>query len=193
MEKSTKPNRHYVNNAEFYKAMTAYKKAVLEAQENGNPPPRIPNYIAECIFKIAERLAYRSNFINYSYRDDMIADGLENAIMGINNFDPERYSNPFAYFTQIIYYAFLRRIHREKKQIYIRHKVLENSIIMDTIVERGDHSDEGGAAFVDLNNDYMNDFVTKYETSMELKKKLIAQKREQKKGIEVFYESDIES
>jgi hypothetical protein len=116
----------------------------------------------------------------------MIADGLENAIMCVNNFDPEKSNNPFAYFTQVIWFAFIRRIHKEKKQTYIRHKVLENSILTDAIIERGDHSDAGGAAFVDLNNDYMNDFVEKYEASMATKKK--APKK--KKGLENFYEDE---
>lgn len=162
--------KNYVNNAEFYEAMVEYKKSVHEAEDAGDDPPRIPNYIGECIYQISNRLSFKPNFVNYSYRDDMIADGLENAIMAINNFDPEKSKNPFAYFTQIIYYAFLRRIQKEKKQLYVKHKVIENSVIMDTMVERGE-STEGGAAYVDLNNDYMNDFVTNFENSLEKKKK----------------------
>lgn len=181
-----KPKRNYVNNPEFLEAMIKYKKAVREAEDSGEEPPRIPNYIGECLYQIANRLAYKPNFINYTYRDDMIADGLENAIMCVNNFDPEKSNNPFAYFTQVIWFAFIRRIHKEKKQTYIRHKVLENSIITDTIVDRSDHSDVGGASYVDLNNDYMNDFVEKYEASMESKKKTPVKK----KGLEVFLGDD---
>jgi len=166
-----KKKKNYVNNAEFYEAMVKYKNDVCEAEECGDPPPVIPNYIGECVYQIANRLSYKPNFVNYSYRDDMIADGLENAIMAINNFDPEKSKNPFAYFTQIIYYAFLRRIQKEKKQLYVKHKVIENSMINDTLVERGPSGDTvGGAAYVDLDNDYMSDFVESYEESMRKKK-----------------------
>lgn len=185
MTLTKKTKRNYVNNAEFLAAMIKYKKAVREAEDSGEEPPRIPNYIGECLYQIANRLAYKPNFINYTYRDDMIADGLENAIMCVNNFDPEKSNNPFAYFTQVIWFAFIRRIHKEKKQTYIRHKVLENSILTDTIVDRSDHSDAGGASYVDLNNDYMNDFVEKYEASMENKKKPA-----KKKGLEIFMGDD---
>lgn len=162
--------KNYVNNAEFYDAMVEYKKAVREAEECGDESPRIPNYIGECLYQIANRLSYKPNFVNYTYRDDMIADGLENAVMAINNFDPEKSKNPFAYFTQIIYFAFLRRIQKEKKQMYVKHKVIEHSVLTDTIVERGENDKSGSAAFVDLDNEYMSDFVENYEESMRKKK-----------------------
>ena len=162
--------KNYVNNAEFYEAMVEYKKMVREAEECGDEAPRIPNYIGECIYQIANRLSYKPNFMNYTYRDDMIADGLENAVMAINNFDPDKSKNPFAYFTQIIYFAFLRRIQKEKKQMYVKHKVIENSVLTDTIVERGENDKAGGAAFIDLDNEYMSDFVGNYEESMRKKK-----------------------
>lgn len=182
---ATSPKKkNYVNNAEFLQAMIAYKKAVREAEDAGDDPPRIPNYVGECLYQIANRLAYKPNFINYTYRDDMIADGLENAIMAVNNFDPEKSENPFAYFTQVIWFAFIRRIHKEKKQTYIRHKVIENSIITDTMVEKSDHSSLGGANYVDLDNDYMNDFVERYEASLSSKKK----SAKKKKGLENFIE-----
>jgi DNA-directed RNA polymerase specialized sigma subunit len=180
-----KAKKNYINNKEFYQAMVEYKKAVREAEECGDAPPIIPRYVGECIYQIANRLAYKPNFINYSYRDDMIADGLENAVMCVNNFDPEKSTNPFAYFTQVIYYAFIRRIQKEKKQLYVKHKVTENSVITGTAVS-GD-SDAGGPNYIDLNNDYMSDFVEKYEESMEKKKK---PKVEKKKGLELFYEDE---
>lgn len=178
--------RNYVNNAEFLEAMIKYKKAIREAEDSGDELPRIPNYIGECLYQIANRLAYKPNFINYTYRDDMIADGLENAIMCVNNFDPEKSSNPFAYFTQVIWFAFIRRIHKEKKQTYIRHKVLENSIISDTVFEHGENSDFGASSLKELSNDYMNDFVEKYEASIDSKKKTSSKK----KGLEKFMGED---
>ena len=91
--------------------------------ENNIPP--VTNYIGECFLKIATHLSYRPNFINYSYRDEMISDGIQNCLQYAYNFDPEKSKNPFAYFTQIIYYAFLRRIQAEKKQVHIKNQSIE--------------------------------------------------------------------
>lgn len=115
----------YVNNADFLQALKDYKLQVKDAEELGKDKPILSNYIGECILKIATHLSYKPNFINYTYRDDMILDGIENCIEYIDNFDPEKGSNPFAYFTQIIYYAFLRRIQKEKKHSYIKHKLIQ--------------------------------------------------------------------
>ena len=128
--------KNYVNNADFLEAIIKYKKLCQEAEDSGDEQPIVPNFIGTCLYQIANRLATKPNFSGYSYKDEMIADGLENAIQALNNFDPEKSSNPFAYFTQIIWYAFLRRIEKEKKQLYIRHKVVENSMIQGTIIEK---------------------------------------------------------
>ena len=122
-----KRSEHYVNNKEFLYAIVAYKADVKEAEEKGISKPRIPNYLGECFLKIATHLSYKPNFVNYMFKDDMIADGYENCVQYINNFNPEKSSNPFAYFTQIIHYAFLRRIQKEKKQLEIRQKIIEKS------------------------------------------------------------------
>ena len=92
----------YVNNADFLAAIKEYKQSVKEAEEKGMPKPAIPRYPAECILKIATHLSYKPNFINYTYKDDMILDGIENCINYFDNFDPDKSSNPFAYFTQKI-------------------------------------------------------------------------------------------
>jgi hypothetical protein len=180
-----KPKRNYVNNPEFLEAIIAYKKKCKEAEESGEPNPQIPNYIGECIYQISNRLATKPNFSGYSYKEEMISDGLENAIQALGNFDPDKSSNPFAYFTQIIWYAFLRRIDKEKKQLYIRHKVTESSVIHGTAVDKEDGAD-GEPLYIDLNNDYMNDFVSNYEKKMETKKKRVAKK----KGLEKFMGDD---
>ena len=101
-----------------------------KAIKDGKEPPRVSEYIGECIYKIATRLSTKPNFINYSYRDEMICDGIENCLQYINNFNPEKSQNAFAYITQIIYYAFLRRIQKEKKQAAIKHKAIMNSGIL---------------------------------------------------------------
>ena len=122
-----KRSEHYVNNKEFLYAIVQYKAKVREALEAGKPKPRITNYLGSCFLKIATHLSYKPNFVNYMFKDDMVCDGIENCVQYINNFNPEKSSNPFAYFTQIIHYAFLRRIQKEKKQLEIKTKIIEKS------------------------------------------------------------------
>ena len=120
-------SEHYVNNKEFLEALIVYRAKCAEAEEKGEPRPRITNYLRECFLKIATHLSYKPNFVNYMFREDMICDGIENCVQYIKNFDPEKSRNPFAYFTQIIHYAFLRRIQKEKRQLDIRSKIIERS------------------------------------------------------------------
>ncbi len=122
-----KRSEHYVNNKEFLTALIKYREDVEIAKIRGNPKPQIPRYIGECFLKIATHLSFKPNFINYMFKDDMICDGIENCVQYIHNFDPQKSQNPFAYFTQIIHYAFLRRIQKEKKQLEIKNKILEKS------------------------------------------------------------------
>ena len=122
-----KKKEHYVNNKEFLEAITVYRDKVILAKDRGDPKPKVPEYIGECFLKIATHLSYRPNFVNYMFKDDMICDGIENCLQYIDNFNPEKSQNPFAYFTQIIYFAFLRRIQKEKKQLDIKTKILEKS------------------------------------------------------------------
>ena len=122
-----KKSEHYVNNKELLEALIVYRAKVAAAAEQGKSKPRITNYLGECFLKIATHLSYKPNFVNYMFRDDMISDGIENCVQYIHNFDPEKSRNPFAYFTQIIHYAFLRRIQKEKKQLEIKTKIIEKS------------------------------------------------------------------
>ena len=145
-----KDPRHYVDNKEFLEAFKQYKQEIAEAQENGEQIPRVPDYIGECFLKIAQHLSYRPNFINYTYKHDMISDGVENCLMYCKNFDPEKSSNPFAYFTQIIYYAFLRRIQREKKQTELKARYV-NSLQIDEEMFINE--------FDDLDPSYKNTYV----------------------------------
>jgi|TARA_R110002126_G_scaffold101297_3_gene233383 hypothetical protein len=135
MPKTRKRSEHYVNNKEFLAAIIDYKDQIVIAQNRDLPKPRIPNYIGECFLKIATHLSYKPNFVNYMFKDDMVCDGIENCIQYINNFNPEKSQNPFAYFTQIIHYAFLRRIQREKKQLEIKNKILERSGFDEVFVD----------------------------------------------------------
>jgi len=116
---------HYIDNKEFFKHMCEWKEALIEAENAGEPKAPISNYIGKCFIDIAEHLAQKPNFTNYPYKDEMINDSIENCIMYAHNFNPEKSKNPFSYFTQIIYYAFLRRIEKEKKQNFIKFKLAE--------------------------------------------------------------------
>lgn len=140
---SKKNPEHYVNNQDFLEAIVVYKNKCEAAKSQGKKLPIIPSYIGECFLKIATRLSYKPNFVNYTYRDDMISDGIENCVQYINNFDPVKSNNPFAYFTQIIYYAFLRRIQKENRQQELKDKLIERSgyeYVMHTDSYDGDMS-----------------------------------------------------
>jgi hypothetical protein len=181
-------SNNYVDNKRLYEAIIEYKQSVLEASKANKPKPPISNYIGHCILMIATRLSTKPNFVNYSYREEMISDGIENCICYFDNFDPSKTKNPFAYFTQIIYYAFLRRILKEKKQLYIKHKTLENSLLLHSLVEQGEMSDvDITPTIVDLDNDNMFDFIKSFEDNLLSKKK-----KKSKKGIEKFIEESEE-
>ena len=122
-----KRSEHYVNNKEFLAALIKYREDKEIAVLQDKPKPPIPRYIGECFLKIANHLSFKPNFVNYMFKEDMISDGIENCVQYIHNFNPEKSQNPFAYFTQIIHYAFLRRIQREKRQLEIKNKILEKS------------------------------------------------------------------
>ena len=127
MSRTKKKSEHYVDNKKFLQAMIEYKDKCDKAEKRKRKHPPVTNYIGECFLKIANHLSYRPNFINYTFRDDMISDGIENCLQYMNNFDPDKSDNPFAYFTQIIYYAFIRRIQKEKKQMQVKAKIIANA------------------------------------------------------------------
>jgi hypothetical protein len=176
--------KHYINNEDFLRALVDYKTKCIEAEKNNLPKPNIPNYIGECWMKIAEGLSHKPNFINYTYRDEMISDGIENCLMYFDNFNPEVSKNPFAYFTQIIYYAFLRRIQKEKKQLYIKYKSTEQIGVLDEF-EMMDFEDGTSKQFELYDN--IAEFIENYE---ETKKNKKAEKGTAKKpkGLEKFME-----
>ena len=129
---------HYVDNKKFHQAMIEWKEKCRDAEEAGDDIPQISDYIGACFLKIANHLSYKPNFVNYMFREDMISDGIENCVQYIKNFNPEKSSNPFAYFTQIIHYAFLRRIQKEKRQMDIRGKLIERSGFEEVMSGDGD-------------------------------------------------------
>lgn len=174
--------KHYVNNADFLQALIEYKESCEKAKKENKEEPIVPNYIGECFLKIAEHLSRKPNFISYSFREEMICDGIENCIMYFRNFDPTKSNNPFAYFTQIIYFAFLRRIQKEKKQLYVKYKATEQFGVLDE-AEMFEDSEGNMKQFVLYDN--ISEFIQTFEEKKKAKKKAKA------KGLEKFIEEDI--
>ena len=172
-----KRSEHYVNNKEFTQAVAEHNEAVKLAVSKGETPPRMSDYIGECIYKIATRLSTRPNFINYTYRDEMICDAIENCIQYIRNFNREKSDNAFAYVTQICYYAFLRRIQKEKKQAHVKNKYIENMNIMPEEIS-GEDFDNPYVEYLQKN------FLPEEDVYKPKKKK------EKPKGLELFYNED---
>jgi len=164
---------HYVNNRDFYECLVKYKK-----NKEINQNAKIPNYIGVCVLQICNRLSTKPNFSGYTFKDEMVADAIENCISAINGFNPEKSQNPFAYFTQIAWNAFLRRIHSEKKEVYIKHKNMLNISLTQTLENIGDDYDFGQLN----NNDASNKVIESYEN------KLTKTKKPVNIGIEKFVE-----
>jgi hypothetical protein len=179
----TKKKTHYINNEDFLKALIQYTDDCKKAKKENLPEPQVPNYIGECFMKIAEHLSRRPNFIMYSFRDEMILDGIENCLMYFRNFNPKKSKNPFAYFTQIIYYAFLRRIAKEKKQLYVKYKATEQFGLLD---EGEMYEDENGNMKQFEMYDNISEFIHTFEENKKVKKK-----KKKVKGLENFIESDV--
>lgn len=153
VDKKKRP--YYVDNKKFFLAMCEFKQSVNEAKDSDEKRPVVPDYIAECIMKIATHLSYKPNFINYTFREEMICDGIENSLQYIDNFNPEKSKNPFAYFTQITYYAFLRRIQKEKKQLDTKYKYIQN-LDLQSILD-GEEGQGGSAEFVEYMRKQIDD------------------------------------
>ena len=138
MKPSERP--HYVNNAEFSQAVVDYVLTVREAREKGEPDPVVPDYIARCFLKICEGLSHKSNFVRYTYREEMVMDAVENCLNAVGNYNIEAATrkgkpNAFGYFTQISWFAFIRRIKKEKKQQDVKLKYLAESGIEEFMVD----------------------------------------------------------
>jgi DNA-directed RNA polymerase specialized sigma subunit len=172
---------HYVNNEQFLQEMVAYKNSVKTALSENTTRPRVPEYIGSCLFKIATHLARKPNFANYTFKEDMISDGVENCLLYIDNFDPEKSKNPFAYFTQIIYYAFLRRIQKEKKHMYIKYKSMENEIVNALIENNGEDivaSHMQGMMHETYSEYFIRDFIETFEDTKRKKTNARKKKKE---------------
>lgn len=179
---------HYVDNQKFYQEILEHKRKVAEAREKGLEEPRLSNYIGECIWKIANKLSCKPCFLNYSYRDEMISDAIENCILYFNDYDPNRGSNPFAYFTQVIYFAFLRRINKEEKNRYIIYKNFQETVINNGHAAHLVDGDDNHLLSVNL-YDNINDFMGRFEKKEAVKKE---KRKIAKEGLIKFYEEENE-
>ena len=182
--------KNYINNADFIEALIKYKIDCADAKLKGNPKPRIPNYIGDCFMKLSEGLSRRPNFFGYTYRDEMVADGIENCLMYFENFDPETknsrgFVNAFGYFTKILWWCFVRRIQKEKKQQYIKYKATENFGVLDTaeLMELG----EGQIKQLEV-YDNMYEYIKEFENKEFNKIKPLSVKKPKISGIEKFLE-----
>lgn len=187
---SEEKSNHYVDNKKLYAAIVEYRQEMADAIARGKEKPPFPEYVGKCIYLISNKLATKPNFSNYSYKEEMISDGIENCIQCFNNFDPVKYNNPFAYFTQIIYFAFLRRIDKEKKQLYIKHKIMENTAVLGDISEFADLDDKDINFNVDLMTDSSVEFVRSFEDN--LQKKRQKKKTKETTNIEKFIEEEFQ-
>ncbi len=168
--------QHYVDNKLFFAEMQKWKEKIAEQEEVDDLPPMVTEYMGECFYKIATHLSYRPNFINYTYREEMIGDGIENCIRYAKNFNPDKSKNPFAYFTQIIYYAFIRRITKEKKQTSIKQKIIDNTSTKTYDIMEGD------------DDVYSNTYMEFLRDNLEEKDIPKPKRKKSKKGIEHFLE-----
>jgi hypothetical protein len=177
---------HYINNKEFYNILVEYKKECEEAENTDSPSPRIPEKVGEAFFLIATKLSNKGNFSGYTYKDEMVGDAIENCVMATRNFDPEKSKNPFAYFTQITWYAFLRRIEKEKKQTYVKYKTYENAVVLDDMFHEMNESakslDGYSSNGMDIYNEKMVPIIEKFEKKKKTKKK--------PKGVEKFVDKN---
>lgn len=165
---------HYVDNKKFYSALVEYRKQIDHAKANGLEKPKVSEYIGECFLKIATHLSYRANFINYSFRDDMISDGIENCLTAVDKFDPERSTNPFAYYTQIIFFAFVRRIQKEKKQQATKYKLIEN-IDFEQLLDQSKENEEYTNHIIEL--------MRKQIDGVDAERRIIDKKPKKKKNL----------
>ena len=178
---------HYVDNALFLEEMIEYKRQYHISKSNDEELPIISEYLGSVFLKIAQRLSFRPNFINYAFKNDMISDGIENCLHYIHNFNPEKSSNPFAYFTQIIYYAFIRRIQKEKKQLYIKYKSMQNYEISPEYVEYMNYDEDFKTTTDFKNSDFrvvVDEFVHNFEETK--KKKAAVKKKVEPTTLELF-------
>jgi len=154
---------HYVDNKAFLAALREYRSACRKSKQTNRRMPPVPEFIGECFLRIATHLSYRPNFINYTFREDMISDGVENCLMYMHNFNPRKSKNPFGYFTSVIYYAFVRRIQRERKHTYLKYRLMEDAIISGDTHTSPDGSGHFRVDTEMLSYENVQDFIQRFD------------------------------
>lgn len=170
MNSPKRKRNQYVNNKKFLNALIEHRKKIVDNLKNGKEEPILSDYIGECFIFIATRYAQKPNFSGYAFKNEMIADAIENCVRYYYNFDPEKSNNPFAYFTRIVHNAFLRRIEREKEELYLKYKHLENYMITHIDSKDINNALLNDGTAIDLSTDYMNNFISDFENRVEQKK-----------------------
>ena len=181
-----KKKNHYVDNAKFLEEIKEYKRQCKLAADAGREKPRISEYIGKCIYLIAENLSHKPRFINYSFREELVSDAIENCFLYFDNFDADKYSNPFAYFTQIIYYAFHRRISKEEKNRYIIYKKFQENILNTADAALMVDSDDQHLISSTM-YDNLNEFIKNFEAREVIKKE---KRKSKKQGLENFVKEE---
>lgn len=176
----------YVDNKKFYDAFVKHRERTDKARQEGQPDPRLPDSIGRCFLLIAENVAKRGNFAQYSYRDEMVGDAIENCVTAANNFDPSRGSNPFSYFTQVATWAMIRRIEKEKKQTYVKYAMFQNMNVMgELFAGEGDDFRSNGQTI----NEVADQVVANWEETRR-NRDLRAAEKKRKKGLEVLFDEE---
>lgn len=170
---------NYVDNAKFLAELKKYREACKRAKDSGREKPRMSEYLGECFLKIATHISTKANFKNYTFRDDMISDGVENCLQYVHNFNPDKSNNPFGYFTTVIHYAFLRRIQKEKKHTYIKYKLMEKAHIDGALASGDTEHMQSDTSMLTFDN--IQEFVTRYDdysTKRRARRRQVKTKRE---------------
>jgi hypothetical protein len=187
-------DKNYVDNKRLYNEILEYQQKVKKhrKERKNTPLPKIPNYVGESIYKIANKLSYKPCFINYSFKEEMISDGIENCIQYFDNFNPEKSQNPFSYFTQIIWFAFLRRIGKEERNRYIKYKYFQEYFVNTGDISLLLDSDDNHLLSFTM-YDNITEFMEKFEKK-EKEKKIKRKENKLKADLlkEVEYEEGIE-
>jgi hypothetical protein len=169
-KKRKEDTAHYVDNKKFFTEMVKYSSSIKLAVDTGKPKPQVSDYIGECIWKIAEKLSHLHQFRKYPFRDELVQEAILNCLQYIDNFDPEKSNNPFAYFTRICWFAFLRRIEKEKKYLYTKYKSIENTEIFHHVSDNANNDGINQIQYSESARENMVEFVEKFETSLAKKK-----------------------
>jgi DNA-directed RNA polymerase specialized sigma24 family protein len=180
---------NYVDNKLLYQALVTWQKDTRRAVRKKEPKPPLPDFVAECIMKMANRLSQKVGFVGYSFRDDMVGDSLESCLRYIHNFNPAKSTNAFAYITQIIHNAFIRRIQKEQKQLYVKMRIVDQADFMDSYERQSGDDAHYNNSYVTYLQENKGDVISKFENWKE-SKKTKANAKKKKKLADLFTESE---